>query len=86
MGKKDLPLINNINQKFIALTVTAIWHCLLPWQTGKFRVPPGYGPGGRAQCKYDTGNNNQLVSNACTDVFCHLDMDFRSASPDVQAK
>jgi hypothetical protein len=34
----------------------------------------------------DTRNINHLVNNACTDVFGHLDADFRSSTPQVQAK
>jgi len=86
MGMKDRSLIDKINLTFIALTATAIHHCLLACETGKFRVPPEFGPGGGAQCKWDTRNTNHAVNNACTDVFCRLDTDFRSSLPEVQAK
>jgi len=79
-------LIDKINPTFVALTATAIHHCLSAWTTGEFKVPPEFGPGGGAQCKCDTTNVNHAVNNACTDVFRHLDADFRSSSPEVQAK
>jgi len=86
MGMKDRSLIDKINPTFIALTATAIHHCLSAWKTGKFRVPPERDPGGGAQCKWDTRNIDHAVNNACT-VQCHrLDADFRSFSPEVQAK
>jgi hypothetical protein len=34
----------------------------------------------------DTRNINHTVNNACTDVFRRLNTDFRSSSPEVQAK
>jgi hypothetical protein len=83
---KDRSLIDKINPTFIALTATAIHHCLSAWKTGEFRVPPQFGPGGGAQRKCDTRNINHAVNNACTDVFRRLDADFRSSSPEVQAK
>jgi Domain of unknown function (DUF6532) len=86
MGMKDRSLIDKINPTFIALTATAIHHCLSAWKTGEFRVPPEFGPGGGAQRKCDTRNINHAVNNACTDVFRRLDADFRSSSPEVQAK
>ena len=86
MGMKDRSLIDKINPTFIALTTTAIHHCLSAWKTGEFRVPPEFGPGGGAQRKCDTRNINHAVNNACTDVFRRLDADFRSSSPEVQAK
>jgi hypothetical protein len=86
MGMKDRSLIDKINPTFIALTATAIHHCLSAWKTGEFRVPPEFGPGGGAQRKCDTRNINHAVNNACTDVFRRLDGDFRSSSPEVQAK
>ena len=86
MGMKDRSLIDKINPTFIALTATAIHHCLSAWKTGEFRVPPEFGPGGGAQRKCDTRNINHTVNNACTDVFHRLDADFRSSSPEVQAK
>ena len=86
MGMKDRSLIDKINPTFIALTATAIHHCLSAWKTGEFRVPPEFGPGGGAQRKCDARNINHAVNNACTDVFRRLDADFRSSSPEVQAK
>ena len=86
MGMKDRSLIDKINLTFIALTATAIHHCLSAWKTGEFRVPPEFGPGGGAQRKCDTRNINHAVNNVCTDVFRRLDADFRSSSPEVQAK
>jgi len=86
MGMKDRSLIDKTNPTFIALTATAIHHCLSAWKTGEFRVPPEFGPGGGAQRKCDTRNINHAVNNACTDVFRRLDADFRSSSPEVQAK
>ena len=83
---KVKSLIDKINPTFIALTATAIHHCLSAWKTGEFRVPPEFGPGGGAQRKCDTRNINHAVNNACTDVFRRLDADFRSSSPEVQAK
>jgi len=86
MGMKDRSLIDKINLKFITLTATAIHHCLSAWKTREFRVPPEFGPGGGAQRKCDTRNINHPVNHACTDVFRRLDADFRSSSPEVQAK
>ena len=83
---QDRSLIDKINPTFIALTATAIHHCLSAWKTGEFRVPPEFGPGGGAQRKCDTRNINHAVNNVCTDVFRRLDADFRSSSPEVQAK
>jgi len=65
---------------------TAIHHCLSFGITGDFRVPPQFGPGGGAQRKCDTRNINHAVNNACSDVFRHLEADFRFSSPEVQAK
>ena len=86
MGMKDRSLNDKINLTFIALTATAIHHCLSAWKTGEFRVLPEFGPGGEAQCKCNTRNIDHAVNNACTDVFCRLDADFRSSLPEVQAK
>jgi len=86
MGMKDRSLIDKIHPTFIALTAMAIHHCLLAWKTGKFRVLPEFGPGGRAQHKCNTRNTNHAVNNTCRDVFRCLNMDFRSSSPEVQAK
>jgi len=83
---KDRSLIEKVDPTFIALTTTAIHHCLTAWTTGEFRVPPGFGPGGGAQRKCDTRNINHTVNNACTDVFHRLDPDFCSSSPELQAK
>ena len=85
MGMKYRSLIDTINPAFIALTATAIHHCLSAWKTGEFQVPPEFGPGGGAQCKCDTTTINHGGNNACTDVFHRLDADSRSASPEVQA-
>jgi len=86
MGMKDRSLIDKINPTFIALTATAIHHCLSAWKTGEFRVPPEFGPGGGAQRKCDTRNINPTINNACTNVFRPLNADFRSSLPEVQAK
>jgi len=48
MGMKDRSLIDKINLTFIALTATAIHHCLLVWKTGEYRLPPEFGSGGGA--------------------------------------
>jgi len=85
MGMKDRSLIDKISPTFIALTVTAIHHCLLVWQAGEFRVPPEFGPGGGAQRKCDTRNIHHAVYNACTDAFRWPDTDFHFSSPEVQA-
>ena len=83
---KDRSLIDKINRTFIALTATAIHHCLSAWKTGELRVPPELGPGGGAQRKCDTRNINHAVNDAGTDVFCCLDADFCCSSPEVQAR
>jgi len=80
MGMKGRLLIDKINPTFIALTATAIHHCLLAWKRGEFRVPPEFGPGGGAQRKCDTRNINHGIHNACKDVFHRLDEDFCSPS------
>jgi hypothetical protein len=79
-------LIDKINPTFIALTATAIHHCLSAWKTGQFRVPPVLGPGGTAQRKCDTSNINHAVNDTGTNVIPRLDADFRSSSPEVPAK
>jgi hypothetical protein len=86
VGMKERSLIDKINPTFIALTATAIHECVSTWKTGEFRVPPEFGPGGGAEGKCDTRNINDTVNNASTDVFRHLDADFCSSSPEVQAK
>jgi len=86
MGMKDRSLIDKIIRTFIALTMMAIHHCLSVWITGEFRIPPEFGPEGGAQRKSDTRNINYRINTACIDVFCRLDVDFRSSSPEVQAK
>jgi hypothetical protein len=86
MGMKDRSLIDKINPTFSVLTAPAIHHCLSAWNTGEFRVPAEFGPGGGAQCKCDTSNINHAVDNACTDVFRRLNADFRSSSPEVHPK
>ena len=78
--------MDQINPTFIALTATAILHCLSAWKTGKFRVPPEFGPGGGVQRMCGTRNINHEVINTCKDVFCHPAADFRSSSPEVEAK
>ena len=83
---KDRSLIDKINLTFIALTATAIHHCLSAWKSGEFRVPPVFGPGGGAQRKCDRRKINHAVNNACRDVFCHLNTDFHSSSSEVEAK
>jgi len=83
---KDTSLSDTINQSFIALTTTAIHHCLSAWKTREFSVPPQFGPGGGAQRKCDTRNINHAVDHACTDVFRPLDMDCHPSSPEVQAQ
>jgi len=82
----DRLLIDNINLTFIALTAMAVHHCLSAWETGKFIVPSEFGPGGGAQRKCDTRNINHAVNTACIDVFCHLNADFCSCSPEHRAK
>ena len=86
MGMKDTTLIDKIKLTFIALTTTPIHHCLSAWKTGNFRVPPEFGQGGGAQRKCDTRTINHDINNACTDVFCCLDAEFSSSSPEGQAK
>jgi len=83
---RDTSLIDTINPGCIALTAIAIHHCLSAWETGMLTDPPEFGPGGGAQHQCDTRHFNQAVNNACTDVFCHLDMDFHFSSPVVQAR
>jgi len=86
MGMKVRSLIDKVNLTFIALTAMAIHHCLSARKTGVFTVPPEFGPGGGAQRMCVTRNINHAVNNACTDVFCHPNADFRSSSPEVEAK
>jgi len=85
MVMEDRSLFDQINPTFIALTVTTNHHCLSALTTGEFRVPPEFSPGGGAQCKCDIRNINHAVNNACTDVFRHLDADFRSSLAKVPA-
>jgi hypothetical protein len=86
MGMKDRSFIDKINPTFIALTATAIHHGLSAWKTGKFRVPPEFGPGGGAKRKRDTRNIKHAVNTSSTDVFLCLDEDFHFSAPEVQAK
>jgi len=86
MGMRDTSSIDTMNPTFTTLTATAIHHCLSAWKTGKFRVPPEFGPGGGAQPNCNTRNVNHAVDTACPDVFRHRDEDFRSFSPEVQGK
>jgi len=83
---KDKSVIYKINPTFIALTVTAIHQCQAVWNTGEFRVPPVFGPGGGAQRECNTSNINHVVNKACTAVFHRHNADFCSSSPEVQAK
>lgn len=64
----------------------AVYCCLFAWNTGEYRAPPEFGPGGEEQCKYHTRYNNNMVNDACKDVFRHLNADFHSSLPVVQAK
>jgi len=82
----DRSLIDKINPTSIAFTGTPIHHWLSAWKTAGFRVPPEFGPGGRARCQCDTRNVNHVVNNAWADVCGHLDSGFCSSSPAVQAK
>jgi len=86
MGMKARSLIDEINPTFFTLTTTAIDHCLSAWNTGKFRVPREFGPGGGAQCKRYTKIINHAGDNTCTDVFRSLDVDFSSSLLEVRAK
>jgi len=86
MGMQHGSLIDKINPTSIALTATAIHHFLLASITGKFRVPPEFEPQGGVQRTCDTGNIDQAVNNACTNVIRHLDKDFHSSSTEVRAK
>ena len=86
MGMNDRPLIDKINPTLIALIVMAIHHCLSAWKTGEFKVLSEFGPGGGAQRKCNTRSNNHMVDTACTDVYHHLNVDFCSSLPEVQAK
>ena len=83
---KDTSLIDEINPTFIVLTATVIHHRLSTWNTGEFRVPPEFGPGGGAQRKCDTRNTNHAVNTASAYGFRRLDADSGSSSPEVQAK
>jgi hypothetical protein len=77
MNRRDGSLIVKINlAKFKALTASAIHHCLIAWATGKFRVPPEFGPGGGEQLKCDTRNIKHTSNNPCTDILCCRDADF----------
>jgi len=73
MGMKDRSLMDKINPTFIALTATAINHCVSAWKAGEFRVLLEFGSGGGAQRKCDTRIINHMVDNACTDIFRHPD-------------
>jgi hypothetical protein len=86
MEMKDRSWFDTINPTFIALTATAIYHCLSAWNTGTFRVPPEFGPGGGASHKCNTRKINHGVNNARTAVFPCQNADFRSSSPVIQAK
>lgn len=78
--------IVKISPTFIPLAAVAIHHYQPAWKTGQFRVPPGFGPGGGAPHKCNTRNIDRVVNNACTDVFCALNIDFSFATPEVQAR
>ena len=86
MGVHDGSLIEQIMPTLIAVTTTAIHHCLSAWRLGKFRVVPEFGPGGGAHHVCNTRNINHTVDTARTDVFNHLDTDFHSSLPEVQGK
>jgi len=86
MGMRDTSSIDTINPTFTTLTAKAVHHCLSAWKTGKFRVPPEFGPGGGAQPNCNTKNVNLAVNTACPDVFRRCDEDFRPFSPEVQGK
>jgi len=83
---KDRSSIDKISLTFIALTMMAIHHCLLTWKTGEFKVLPGSGPPGGAQHMCDTRYINHVVHAAPTGVFRCLDVDFGSATSEVDAK
>jgi len=85
MGIENRSLSDNINSTLSAVTALAIQHCLSAWKTGQFMVLPGFGPGGGVQCKCDKRNINHTFDNAGRDVFRHLEINFRSLLPDVQA-
>ena len=83
MGMNDTSLIDEINPTFIFLTAVAIIHSLSAWITGEFGVPQKFGPGGGALHMCDTRNINHAADNEYTDVFCCLNMEFRSLSPEA---
>lgn len=63
-----------------------IQHCLLAWTTGELRVPPEFGPRGRAQRESNTKNIDYIVNDAYTDGFHTLDADVCPSLSEVQAK
>jgi len=86
MRMKDRSFIDKINPTFIALTVVATHHYLSALKTGEFRVPPDVGAGVGAQVNtiHETFIT-RLILHAQM-YFHHLDPDFRSSLPQVQAK
>jgi len=85
IGIKDRSLIDKINLTLIALTASAMQHCLLAWKLGEFTVRPEFGPTSETQCQCDTRNIHHAVNDAWTDIFRCLNMDFLSFWPEVQA-
>jgi hypothetical protein len=83
---KDRLLIEKINPKFSALNATAIHHCLSAWKTVEHMNLPEFGPGGGVELGCNTRNINHRVNNVWIDACCHLEVDFCSTSPQVQAK
>jgi len=86
MGMKDRSLIDKINQIFIALPATTIHHSLMPWKTGKYKVPSELAPRGGVHNKYDARDGNHADNNALTDVFCCSNMDICVSLAEVPAK
>jgi len=86
MEMKDRGLIGKINPTFIALTMTAIYHCLFVWKIGIFRVTPECGPGGGVQDHYNTRSIHHVDITAYTVQFCSIEMDCYTSSPKVQIK
>jgi hypothetical protein len=83
---QNWSLIDKVTPTFVAITATAICHCLSAGNTGKLRVPPKCGPGGGAQYMCDTRNINHTVNSACIDEFPLHDTYLRSSVPEAQSK
>jgi hypothetical protein len=83
---KDGSWIDNIQQRFILLTVTSIYHGMSVWNAVKFWVPPEFGSGDGAQHTYVSRNIHHKVRNAYTDVFHRLSADYHSFSAEFQAE